>query len=534
MLFSFWEKLSSVGTNFIDNPFVKRKVRMSNQIAFFVFFPSLYMTFLWGHEAGFQHAFMIFLMTFSMFMVLLLNKVGAYRFSRFLGIVTSLFVVGYYCLFGGRVGGSQFLLIIIPVVTFGLFDYRSEKTIVFIILGIQCLLVAFLELYGYETVPAYHFEPNELNLIYGSHIVLAIIFCLVFLFVLAIDNANAEEALSQKNGQLTALAETLSKAKEELWENQNNIKLAKDRAEKASSVKSQFLSNMSHEMRTPLNSIIGFTQILEGTKLEPQQLEYVRYVQKASENMLHLVNDVLDFSKFDSEIYTLNKKPVNLYELVKEVWGILHFAAESKGIYFSFQVDSEIDNKVLTDSLRLKQVLLNLVSNAIKFTFEGSVTIKLKLISKDKNFQQIQIVVTDTGIGISPDNHTVIFESFRQVQSDHGREFGGTGLGLAIVKRLVTALNGEIKLDSDIGLGSEFTITLPFELDQAKNSEVVFNGKSNPGIKNRRVLVVEDNEMNQLLIRKMLSEYEAEVKIASDGFEALERLRLQKFELLLK
>ena len=465
--------------------------------------------------------------------MLVLNKVGAFRFSRFLGILTSMFVVTYYCLVGGRLGGSQLLLVIIPVVTFGLFDYRSEKKLIFLILAIQIFLVAFLELYGYESVPAYHFEKKEINIIYASHVVFSTLFCLIFLFVLAIDNANAEEALSQKNNQLTSLAHTLSKAKEELWDNQNSLRIAKEKAEKALSVKSQFLSNMSHEMRTPLNSIIGFTQILEGTKLETQQLEYVRYVQKASENMLHLVNDVLDFSKFDSQEYTLNKKSVDLYELVKEVWGILHFSAESKGIYCSFQLDPHIETKVITDPLRLKQVLLNLVSNAIKFTSEGSVTIHLHLVEKKKDSQQVQLIVKDTGIGIDEKNHHLIFESFKQIQSDHGREYGGTGLGLAIVKRLVTALEGEMRMTSQLGQGTEFTINFPLTLDKAISSPALLNGKINPGVKNKTILVVEDNEMNQLLIKKMLSEYEANILMASNGLEALDILTKEKIDLLL-
>lgn len=533
MLAFFWEYLSSIGTEFVDNSFVKRKVRMANQIAFLVFFPTAYMTFLYGYNVGLEHAFMTFLMTFSMGMMLVLNKVGAFRFSRFLGILTSMFVVTYYCLVGGRLGGSQLILMVIPVVTFGLFDYRSEKKIIFIILGIYTLLIAFLELYGYENVPAYHLEKNELNVIYGSHVVFSTLFSLIFLFVLAIDNANAEEALSQKNEQLTNLAETLSKAKEELWDNQSNLKIAKEKAEKALSVKSQFLSNMSHEMRTPLNSIIGFTQVLEDTNLDKQQLEYVRYVSKASENMLHLVNDVLDFSKFDSEEYTLNKKPVDIYELVKEVWGILHFSAESKGIYCSFQIDPEIETKVITDPLRLKQVLLNLISNAIKFTSEGAVTINLKLVAKESTSQRIQIIIEDTGIGIDEKNHQLIFESFKQVQSDHGREYGGTGLGLAIVKRLVSALDGDIHMTSELGKGTRFVIDLSLAYDKDIGSSPSFNGKTNPGIKNKKILVVEDNEMNQLLINKMLSQFEAIVTIASNGLEALEILKEKKMDLLL-
>ena len=533
MLAFCWEYLSSIGTGFIDNSFVKRKVRMANQIAFLVFFPTTYMTFLYGYNVGWEQAFMTFLMAFTMGMMLVLNKVGAFRFSRVLGVLTSMLVVTYYCLVGGRLGGSQLLLIIIPVVTFGLFDYRSEKKLIFMILAVQIFLVAFLELYGYESVPAYHFEKKEINIIYGSHVVFSTLFCLIFLFVLAIDNANAEESLSQKNEQLTSLAETLSKAKEELWDNQTNLKIAKEKAEKALSVKSQFLSNMSHEMRTPLNSIIGFTQVLEGTKLDPQQKDYVRYVLKASENMLHLVNDVLDFSKFDSEVFTLNKKPVDIYELVKEVWGILHFSAESKGIFCSFQIDPEIETKVITDPLRLKQVLLNLVSNAIKFTAEGAVTINLKLVTKEIASQRIQIIIEDTGIGIDEKNHQLIFESFKQVQSDHGREYGGTGLGLAIVKRLVSALEANIQMNSELGKGTQFIIDLSLEYDKETALSTPFNWKTNPGIKNKKILVVEDNEMNQLLINKMLSQYEAQVIITSNGLEALEVLKKDKVDLLL-
>src|SRR5690606_231211 len=237
--------------------------------------------------------------------------------------------------------------------------------------------------------------------------------------------------------------------------------IARKLAEEATVLKSQFLATMSHELRTPLNAIIGYTEIqLEGMtgELTPEQEDYQRRVLANGEHLLALINDVLDISKIEAGRMEIVNNPFNVREWMNEIVLQNRGLAEGKGLEFAVDIDPQLPETIIGDAARLKQIVINLISNAIKFTEKGSVKVNLS----QNDAQNWKITVTDTGIGIPAHAQDMIFDEFRQVDNTATRQYGGTGLGLAIVKKLVLMMGGKINLKSETGEGSTFTITIPY------------------------------------------------------------------------
>ncbi|MCF2488800.1 response regulator [Dyadobacter sp. CY347] len=314
------------------------------------------------------------------------------------------------------------------------------------------------------------------------------------------------------------------------------LEKARALAEKSVRVKDIFLSNVSHEIRTPLNAIIGFTNLLVGEVKVPKSIEYVEYIQYAGRNLLELINDILDFSKIEAGQVHLEKTTVSLKEVVDSVSVIVNQKAVEKGISYQHKLADDLPEFVEADKLRLTQILLNVCGNAVKFTEKGSVTLHAAPIREVINgVQTVRITVTDTGVGIAKDKLNDVFNRFVQAAESTTRIFGGTGLGLSIVKSLVELFDGTLKLESELGKGTTFTMDFPFQIMQAPaqttEKELVIDPKQS--ISSLKVLAAEDNTLNQKLLHAIFERLKIPLRIVNNGQEALDKLKEEDFDIVL-
>jgi PAS domain S-box-containing protein len=308
---------------------------------------------------------------------------------------------------------------------------------------------------------------------------------------------------------------------------------AKKIAEDAVKAKQQFLSNMSHEIRTPMNAIIGFTKVVLKTELSLQQKEYLTAIKTSGDALIVLINDILDLAKVDAGKMTFEQTPFRMASSIAAMLHLFELKIQEKNLKLIKQYDEKIPQVLLGDPVRLHQIILNLVSNAVKFTKAGTITVGVTLVEDEEEAVLIEFVVKDTGIGIGADRMNKIFENFQQATSETSRVFGGTGLGLAIVKQLVEAQGGSIRVESEIEKGSEFCFSLRFK----KTSESVEAEQTitAPGtiMKNVKVLVVEDVPLNQLLMRTLIDDFGFECDIAANGKIAIEKLQAKDYDIVL-
>ncbi|ADH86038.1 ATP-binding protein [Desulfurivibrio alkaliphilus] len=319
------------------------------------------------------------------------------------------------------------------------------------------------------------------------------------------------------------------------------LRKANARLEESSRLKSEFLANMSHELRTPMNAITGFAQLLADTSLDTTQQEYCRTIRQSSATLLALINDILDLAKIEAGRLELEIVAFDLDELLESVAAMFSLSIREKGIAIQVRRDQGLPRAYLGDSHRLRQVLTNLVGNAVKFTESGGVELLVESVAPPEAARQeqwLRFVVRDSGIGIPPHRLEAIFEKFTQADGSTTRRFGGTGLGLAICRQLVELMGGRIEVESLEGQGSCFSFTIGLSAVEAADlAAAPAPAAPAPGrwpeAGGRRVLLVEDNPVNQRLASLMISKQGCEVAVAADGLEALARLREEKFDLVL-
>ena len=326
-------------------------------------------------------------------------------------------------------------------------------------------------------------------------------------------------------------------ANEKIEKQNRDLEKARADADKANSAKSEFLAKMSHEIRTPMNAVLGMTELTLLTELNAEQLDYLQTVKSAGTNLLHIINDILDFSKIEAKQLTLENIDFDLKDLIESTVKMLNVNAENKGLKLVFEIAEDIPNILKGDPVRIRQIIINLIGNAIKFTSEGDILLKVLLDQTEQQLNDFKVCfsVKDNGIGMNKEQQGKIFESFSQADSTTTRKYGGTGLGLTICKQLSELMGGGIKVDSEPGNGSTFSFTVklglgnPEALDEIKKEKII----DTKNIKPLRILLAEDNKMNVKLALTFLKKAGHSICVAENGQKALDELNKGQFDVIL-
>ena len=344
---------------------------------------------------------------------------------------------------------------------------------------------------------------------------------------ISISNTPIHNDKSNTDQQVEIIADITKKKQVEF-----SLVEAKEQALQLSKAKEMFLSVMSHEIRTPLNAIIGLSNILADDEKLPDQEQTINLLKFSSDNLLALINDILDFSKIEVGKMELENKRLNIHNLIRDISQSLSFKVKEKNIALTYQVDNQIPEFVRGDKTRLYQILINLINNAIKFTDNGAVEVLVNLVKRDEQHTYIKFKIKDSGIGIPEDKLDSIFESFTQASSNTSRKYGGTGLGLTITKKLIELYHGDIRVESQIDKGSTFIFNIRFN-NFMENITPNSENQKDESLSEGKILVVDDNEINRMLAKRVLNKYGFEVIEAEGGVDALELLKTRDVDLVL-
>ncbi|WP_366871322.1 ATP-binding protein [Flavobacterium sp.] len=316
-----------------------------------------------------------------------------------------------------------------------------------------------------------------------------------------------------------------------LQEKNSELLLAKEKAERASTARSEFLSTVSHELRTPLNAITGITHLLIEEEPKPSQIDYLNSLKFSGNYLLNYINEILEINRIESKNIEVEKIDFNLKELVTGIHHSMKEQAQNNNNKFVLEVDPDIPENLIGDPTKLSQIIINLVNNAIKFTEKGTVHVLIKLLKSENRKATVFFEVSDTGIGIPKDKQESVFESFSQGSIEINRKYGGTGLGLAIVRRLIIILGGSINLSSKIGQGTIFSFTLDFK-EGMKQPAPCYDFNDSDFIA-KKILLVEDNKINQMITRRLLEKKQMLCDIVETGEDAVSVTQKNRYDLIL-
>jgi signal transduction histidine kinase len=317
-----------------------------------------------------------------------------------------------------------------------------------------------------------------------------------------------------------------------LQENNNELQIAKDKAEKASQARAEFLSTVSHELRTPLNAINGITHLLIEENPKNSQLQYLTSLKFSGDYLLNFINDILEINRVESEKIEIESINLNVKQLLDDLHQSFLDVASKNSNQFILHVDPNIPDNLIGDPTKLSQIFINLINNALKFTSHGKVAVSASVVNTKEDITSILFEISDTGIGIPKDKQANIFESFSQGSIEINRKYGGTGLGLAIVKKLVSLIGGEIHLESTEGIGSKFSFVIDFRLGEQMYIEQK-NQYDDAVFHNKKILIVEDNKINQMITKKMLENKQMQCEITESGEDAVQLARTKTYHLIL-
>jgi signal transduction histidine kinase/CheY-like chemotaxis protein len=347
-------------------------------------------------------------------------------------------------------------------------------------------------------------------------------------------NEELIQNLTQAGVELENMNRELTEEIDYVKRMEQELKLAKDKAEEMSQAKGEFLANMSHEIRTPMNGVIGTLQLLSDTKLGAAQQEYVDTAHKSAHSLLTILNDILDLSKIEAGKLNIELIPLDIREIVSELITLHSMTAEEKVIRLYADIDEQLPQVLIGDPTRIRQILANLISNALKFTEKGHVLVKISVVSSDDNNADIRMAVEDTGVGIREEIKDRLFNEFTQADGSTTRKYGGTGLGLAIVKQLVEMMHGQFGVESVPGEGSTFWFRVTLGVSAEQTIKQPFEHELElTGNLSGHVLLVEDNPINQMVAQKMLEKIGIKATLAADGQEALDMLEQDEFDAVL-
>lgn len=437
---------------------------------------------------------------------LFINLAGFHNISRPITSITLLIIPLYFSAYFNHESGITMIYIAVACGQFMFYDFEERWKIgLFILLSI--LLMLFIDQSDYNIFPGIEKAPIKYQKEQFKYYIIADILSLGFAcFWLVKENNNSE--LKLKRQREKALMELKSK--------------------------SEFLSVMSHEIRTPLSGVIGMSDILMRSELSKRDSENLNVLKYSANNLLNIVNDILDFSKIEVGKLLIEKRPIDIHEFLLQVGKSVQHRIESKNLQFECEIDTDIPPFILADSARLQQVFINLLDNAIKFTHVGKITFKATLVYKESNEKcTIYFSITDTGIGIPEDQLGHIFESFTQASTSTSRKYGGTGLGIYLCKKIIRLLGGYLEVESTVNKGTNFNFSIPFEIVDIPKIAIPNNVEEDISLQGLHVLIVEDNTINQFVIKQLLQQYNITFFAVENGFMALEELQKKNYDLVL-